>query len=160
MREALDVAVDLLARREHSVRQLNYKLAKRGFDEQTIASALETCKRLNLQSDTRFAEGTCRSRIARGYGPVMIKQLLQHEGVASDIIEQVFDEINQDIDWVDEASSVWIKKYHSSSHGLTAGPSEQVRQKQWQFLRYRGFTDATVRALFEKLDTERKLDIY
>ena len=152
MREVLDVAVDLLARCEHSVRQLNYKLAKRGFDEQTIASALETCKRLNLQSDTRFAEGTCRSRIARGYGPVMIKQLLQHEGVSSDIIEQIFDEINQDIDWVAEASSVWMKKFCASS--VSDDALDKARQKQWQFLRYRGFADATIRALFQTFEAE------
>ena len=153
MREAFDVAVDLLARREHSVRQLTYKLAKRGFEEEAVESAIEACQRLNLQSDLRFTEGTCRSRIARGYGPFMIKQLLEHEGIASDIIEQVFDEINQEVDWVAEASSVWMKKFHSNSRGLTAG-SNIARQKQRQFLRYRGFTDATVRSLFETLETE------
>ena len=152
MRKAFDVAVDLLARREHSVRQLNYKLAKRGFDEQAIASALETCKRLNLQSDTRFAEGTCRSRIARGYGPLMIKQLLQHEGVSSDIIEQIFDEINQDIDWVAEASSVWMKKFRATN--VSDDDVGKARQKQWQFLRYRGFADTTVRALFQTFEAE------
>lgn len=153
MREAFDVAVGLLARREHSVRQLSYKLAKRGFHEEAIASAIETCKRLDLQSDTRFAEGTCRSRIARGYGPLMIKQLLQHEGVSSDIMEQIFDEINQDIDWVAEAYSVWIKKFGAAR--VSDDDLGHVRQKQWQFLRYRGFTDATVRALFETLEAER-----
>jgi regulatory protein len=152
MREAFDVAVGLLARREHSVRQLTYKLAKRGFDEPAIASALETCQRLNLQSDTRFAGGTCRSRIARGYGPLMIKQLLAHEGVSSDIIEQIFDEINQDIDWVAEASSVWMKKFRASS--VSDDALDKARQKQWQFLRYRGFADATVRAMFEALEAE------
>ncbi len=105
MREAYEVAVGLLARREHSVRQLNQKLAKRGFDEPAISSALESCQRLNLQSDTRFAEATCRSRINRGYGPLMIKQLLQHEGVAPNIIEQVFDEINQNRELANEVQT-------------------------------------------------------
>ena len=149
MRKAFDVAVGLLARREHSVRQLMYKLAKRGFDEEAITSALEACLHHNLQSDLRFAEGTCRSRIARGYGPSMIKQLLAHEGVSAEIIEQVFDEINQDIDWVAEASSVWTKKFRMSDD-----VSDLARQKQRQFLRYRGFTDATVRALFQTLEAE------
>ena len=149
MREAFDVAVGLLARREHSVRQLGYKLAKRGFDDEAITSALEACQQQNLQSDVRFAEGLCRSRIARGYGPSVIKQLLAHEGVASDIIEHVFDEISQDIDWVAEASLVWMKKFRTSDDA-----SNLARQKQRQFLRYRGFTDATVRALFGTFEAE------
>jgi len=150
MRKAIEVAVGLLARREHSVQQLNQKLAKRGFDEPAITSALASCQRLNLQSDTRFAEATCRSRIGRGYGPLMIKQLLQHEGVASDIIERVFEEFNQDIDidWVALALNVWTKKYRLYE------PEDKARQKQWQFLRYRGFADATVRAVFEALEVE------
>lgn len=148
MREAIEVAVGLLARREHSVRQLNQKLAKRGFDEPAITSAIASCQRLNLQSDTRFAEATCRSRIGRGYGPLMIKQLLQHEGVASDIIERVFEEFNRDIDWVAEVSSVWVKKYR------VYDPEDKARQKQWQFLRYRGFDDATIRAMFQTLEAE------
>ncbi|MDF1684148.1 MAG: regulatory protein RecX [Legionellaceae bacterium] len=158
MREAYEVAVGLLARREHSVRQLNQKLAKRGFDEQEITSALESCQRLNLQSDTRFAEATCRSRINRGYGPLMIKQLLQHEGVAPDVIEHVFDEINQEIDWFAEASAVWSKKFGSSQVLQVLNDrldtQTKARQKQWQFLRYRGFSDATVRAVFQTLEAE------
>lgn len=155
MREAYDVAVGLLARREHSVQQLERKLALRGFDEQAIASALLDCQRLNLQSDTRFAEATCRSRIARGYGLVMIKQLLQHDGVAAEIIDHVLDEINQETDWVAQALAVWSKKF-GSSLGLNPGldASYKARQKQWQFLRYRGFSDATVRAMFESLEAE------
>jgi regulatory protein len=155
MREAYDVAVGLLAKREHSVQQLQRKLAQRGFDEQAIARALEDCQRLNLQSDTRFAEATCRSRIARGYGPVMIQQLLQHDGVAADIIEHVLDEINQEIDWVASALAVWMKKF-AASQGLVdrLDAPNKARQKQWQFLRYRGFADATVRSVFEALEAE------
>jgi len=149
MRKAFDVAVGLLARREHSVRQLTYKLSKRGFDEEAIRSALETCLRLNLQSDLRFAEGTCRSRIARGYGPFMIKQLLEHEGVSAEIIEQVLAAIEYEVDWVAEASSVWTKKFRMSDD-----TSDLARKKQRQFLRYRGFEDATVRALFATLEAE------
>jgi len=152
MREAFDVAAGLLARREHSVQQLRCKLAKRDFDEQAIALALEACQRSNLQSDVRFSEGTCRSRIARGYGPFMIKQLLEHEGISTEIIEQVFADVEHEVDWVALAHAVWMKKYHSNSRGLTAGPSDMARQKQRQFLRYRGFTDATVRALFKTLE--------
>lgn len=150
MREAFDVAVVLLARREHSVRQLTHKLSKRGFDEEAIREALDTCQRLNLQSDARFAEGTCRSRIARGYGPFLIRQLLEQEGLAVEIIEQVFDELEHEVDWVAEASLVWAKKFRMSDDG-----SDVARQKQRQFLRYRGFSDATVRALFETLETEK-----
>ena len=156
MREAFDVAVDLLTRREHSVRQLRYKLAKRGFDEQAIASALLACQRLDLQSDVRFAEAACRSRIARGYGPLMLRQLLQYERVSSDIIEKIFDEIHQDIDWVAEASSVWVKKFGAlnGASDLSDDAKAKAKQKQGQFLRYRGFSDTTVRTMFEMFEAE------
>ena len=149
MSDAFDTAVRLLTRREHGVRQLQYKLKKRGFDDEVIAEALDACQRLNLQSDSRFAEGLCRSRIARGYGPFMIKQLLEHEGISTEMIEQVLAEAECEVDWVKEAASVWMKKFRTSDDA-----SDLARQKQRQFLRYRGFTEATVRAMFETLEVE------
>ena len=150
MPEAFNTAVRLLARREHSRHQLQNKLKQRGFLMDAIDEALEKCLRLDLQSDMRFADMYCRGRINRGYGPVVIRQLLRQEGVSVDIADEILEQANSDINWLDEARRVWHKKYQDNMSNTS--PREQ--QKQRQFLRYRGFTEAVIGLLFERLEID------
>jgi regulatory protein len=49
------VAMDLLARREHSVLELTRKLQARGFEPQLVDAALQQLVADGLLSDARFA---------------------------------------------------------------------------------------------------------
>ncbi|MCH9689959.1 MAG: recombination regulator RecX [Gammaproteobacteria bacterium] len=148
MPEAFNAAVRLLARREHSRYQLQNKLKQRGFLMDAIDEALDKCLRLDLQSDVRFADMYCRGRINRGYGPVVIRQLLRQEGVSVDIADDILEQANVDINWLHEAARVWHKKYQN----IPDNPSPLEQQKQRNFLRYRGFTEAVIGSFFERLN--------
>jgi regulatory protein len=150
MPEAFNAAVRLLARREHSRQQLQNKLKQRGFLMGAIDEALEKCLRLDLQSDVRFADMYCRGRINRGYGPTVIRQLLRQEGVSVDITDDIIEQANTDINWLHEAERVWHKKYQNNP----SNTSPLVQQKQRQFLRYRGFTEAVIGLFFERLEID------
>ena len=137
MNKALHCAVGLLARREHSLAELAEKLAQKGHDEADIQDALATCQRQGLQSDVRYADSLCRTRMRQGYGPVRIRQELKAKRVAREHIEDVLRMDPQD--WLQHARDVWKKKYKYSVNASFA-----EKQKQKQFLLYRGFSMETI----------------
>src|SRR5258706_16143635 len=79
---AYDKALTLLARREHSARELKSKLLRKGMDADESASALVELQSKDYQNDARFGEMLVRSRIAQGYGPRWILAELKTHGIA------------------------------------------------------------------------------
>ena len=81
-------AVSLLARREHSSRELRDKLRARSFSAEAVEEALATLRQKNLQSDQRFAEACARSLMDRGYGSLRVAGELHERGVSGDIAQK------------------------------------------------------------------------
>ena len=81
-------AVSLLARREHSSRELRDKLRARGFSAGTVEVALATLRKQDLQNDYRFAEACARSLMDRGYGSFRVAGELRERGVSDDIAQE------------------------------------------------------------------------
>jgi regulatory protein len=132
MTKALDCALRLLTRREHSAKELNDKLKQKGFHQEEISDVLDSCHRLNLQSDQRFTEVYIRSRIRQGYGPLKISQELRAKGIDAELIHK---EMQQERpNWLTYALKVWEKKCKGQIN-----LSFQEIQKQQRFLLYRGF---------------------
>jgi len=132
MSEAYVCAVRLLARRDYSFAELEGKLAQKGYNHAAIQDALEICVRQGLQSDIRFVESLCRTRIRQGYGPIRIRQELQSKHISREMVEEVLRSFEEE--WLDHARCVWEKKYMPSDEASFA-----EKQKQKQFLLYRGF---------------------
>ncbi len=125
--------MNLLARREHSTRELRDKLLARGFEDDEITPALQALSREGLLSDERFAESFIHSRLERGSGPVKIRAELRQRGVADEIIANWLDE--RDRAWLERAEAVRRKKFGST---LPVDYKEKARQAR--FLQYRGFS--------------------
>ena len=89
--------MDLLARREHSERELQAKLAARGFAPEAVGEVLADLKSAGMQDDARFAEAYARSRVAKGYGPLRISRELGERGLGDELVRQVFTAM--DLDW-------------------------------------------------------------
>lgn len=133
MNDAYACAVRLLARREHSVAELNDKLLHKGYCDLDIENAINRCLQQGLQSDARFAESLVRTRIRQGYGPLRIRQELQMKHISPALITEVLSAEHEN--WLMHAMVVWEKKYKASGD-----VSFENKQKQKQFLLYRGFT--------------------
>lgn len=143
--EALNCAFRLLARREHGADELLRKLEKKGHRAAAARAALAECQRLKLQSDERYADSLCRTRIRQGYGPLRIRQELQSMNIDAERIEQA---LSPEADhWLACAMGVWKKKY-----GGRPSPDVPyaVLQKQKQFLLYRGFSTETIKQVFDQ----------
>lgn len=132
----------LLARREHSEKDLHRKLTSRGFDADAVSRVLAQLKTENLQSDYRFTEAYVHNRIERGYGPLRIRQELHEKGLAENLIEIFVTE--QDSDWMQRLDLVRQKKFGKA---MPADYKEQARQSR--FLQYRGFPTEQIRRLFK-----------
>jgi regulatory protein len=132
---ARKAAMDLLARREHSRRELEQKLRRR-FDAEEIDSALEALAEEGLQSDERFAFSFTRERMLRGYGPRRIEAELQQRGVGIVAIDGALAMVPEEEgrSWRAIAAAVEASKFGDEPPTDYAGKARRMR-----FLYRRGF---------------------
>ncbi|HET7588264.1 MAG TPA: regulatory protein RecX [Gammaproteobacteria bacterium] len=128
-----DIAVGLLARREHSRTELQRKLMQRGCEAAAIDDALDTLERERLLSDARFAEQFVRSRVERGAGPAKIRSDLRQRGVADSIADAALEDYAAD--WRQRIQEVRRKRF-----GEPLPDEYRERARQARFLQSRGFT--------------------
>jgi regulatory protein len=136
-RSAYDKALGLLARREHSRRELKTKLRQGGYEGDETSAAIDRLGEQQYQDDDRFGEMLLRSRIAQGYGPMRLRVELKSHGMADARIRELLEAA--DVDWDVTAAAQLRRRYG----GGTNDPVE--RNKRAQFLLRRGFAGATVR---------------
>jgi regulatory protein len=136
-------AVALLARREHSRRELERKLEARAFGPEVVASTLDRLEQTGLLDGLRFIEGFIDSRAARGVGPRRIRAELVERGIETAAADAALGQSAHD--WAAVARRVRVKRFGAK---LPADFKERARQVR--FLQYRGFdadhTDAAFAA--------------
>ena len=137
---AKQVAVKLLARREHSATEIHRKLQQRDFSPDEIAEALEELQQGDWQSDERFAEAYIRSRRLKGFGPVRIAMELGERGVNESIISRCL-HTDDDI-WMETMLNEYQRKYKGK-----APDDYQEKAKRMRFLQYRGFSPEKIRGV-------------
>jgi regulatory protein len=135
---AYSKALGLLARREHSRRELKQKLDRGGYARDEAADALNRLGEQHYQDDDRFAEVLIRTRSAQGYGPMRLRAELKSHGLSDAQVRQLIDDAG--IDWAESAAAQLRRRYGSKG---TTDPAERARRAQ--FLLRRGFPAATVR---------------
>lgn len=139
-RSAYDKALGLLARREHSRRELQTKLRQGGYAGEETRAAVDRLGEQHYQDDDRFAEVLVRSRMAQGYGPLRLRMELKSHGLPDARIRALLDAA--EVDWNAVAATQLRRRY--GDHGV-ADPAERARRAQ--FLLRRGFSAATVRCV-------------
>ena len=137
-RDAFAKGIGLLARREHSARELKAKLAVRGHADGEVRDAVDRLKDRSYQSDDRFAASLARSRAGQGYGPLRITLELKSHGLTAVAIRATLDAT--ECDWQASAAAQMRKRF-----GRAAPGDATERARRAQFLLRRGFDPATVR---------------
>lgn len=138
-RTAYDRGLSMLARREHSQRELRARLEHGGYDESEADEAIQRLGEQNYQDDERFGEMLLRARVAHGYGSARIRAELRSHGLSPAAIEALI--VSAEVDWDALALAQLRKKY-----GSKPAADHAERGKRAQFLLRRGFTAATVRS--------------
>jgi regulatory protein len=92
--DAFAAALRLLARREHSVRELADRLQRKGFDEAACCAAIARCRELGYVDDARFARSRARRLLqsGRAVGHRLLLDLQQH-GITEEQAREVIAEM-------------------------------------------------------------------
>ncbi len=131
--QARQLALNWLARREHSPQEIHNKLIHRGCSKAVAATVTTQLEAETLLSEERFIESLIRVRRNRGFGPLRIQKELHDKGVSPDIIDSWVDVRARE--WIEAVKEVRRKKFGSARPKIYA-----ERAKQARFLQYRGFT--------------------
>jgi regulatory protein len=128
----------LLARREHSRKELLQKLQAKEYAENDIETVLNELANRGWQDDRKFCEAFIRFRVLKGQGPQKIIHELKNKGVATQIIAEEMQ--MYDAQWLQLCENVASKKY-----GSVKITSIEDRAKRFRFLSTRGFPSEIVR---------------
>ena len=136
------LALELLARREHTRRELIRKLIARGFADDVIMPVLEELERSGVLAEARFMDSFVRSRIAKGQGPQRIRAELAQRCIDDAAADEVVR--SADVDWLETIRAVRTKRF-----GPELPHDYAERARQARFLQYRGFDGAQIKAALE-----------
>jgi len=123
-------AFALLTRRDYSQAELSAKLNQYAIHADEVAKLVEELAQQNYQSDQRVAELTLASQIRKGKGLQRIKQTLKAKHLDAELISHEL----QEVDWLEQAYQLKIKKF-----GEAVEKDPKLKAKQVRFLQYRGF---------------------
>jgi regulatory protein len=135
--------LDFLSRREHSFKELIFKLEDRVSSSQKLFLELEILREEGLQSDERFAESFIRSRSIKGFGPEKISNELRSKGIEENLIKKMV--YSPELDWKMILKKEFKKKYPQSMKYNTEDIS-----KMKKFFFQRGFLIDEINELFKK----------
>jgi regulatory protein len=139
-----------LARRDHGCEELRGKLLDRGYDSTVVDPLIERLCAEKLLDDRRFLESFVGFRAARGQGPERVRTDLRRLGMHGEPAEASIDAYP---DWI-----LQLRKARQKKFGTSLPSNYPDRQRQAQFLAYRGFTGAQIR-LALGFDTDLDADM-
>ncbi|ENU24675.1 hypothetical protein F993_00921 [Acinetobacter proteolyticus] len=123
-------AFALLTRRDYSQAELISKLNQYAVNPEEVVKLVEELAQQNYQSDQRVAELTLASQLRKGKGLQRIKQALKAKQLDTDLITEEL----QDVDWLNQAYQLKLKKF-----GQEVATDPKIKARQIRFLQYRGF---------------------
>lgn len=134
-------ALDLLARREHSARELREKLRQKFGTAPLLDEELDRLQAEGLLSDERFAEAFVRMHRNRGHGPLRILHELAQRGVTTELAEACVDPRSPE--WIDLA-----RQWRERRFGQALPTAAPDKQRQARHLQSRGFSMEQVNRAF------------
>ncbi|MGN5762883.1 regulatory protein RecX [Acinetobacter calcoaceticus] len=123
-------AFALLTRRDYSQAELIAKLNQYAINPEEVEKLVEELAQNNYQSDQRVAELTLASQLRKGKGLQRIKQALKAKQLDAELITEEL----QEVDWLDQAYQLKLKKF-----GKEVATDPKIKARQIRFLQYRGF---------------------
>ena len=106
------IALSLLARREHSEKEIVHKLGVKGASKNECEALLAFLLEKDYLSNERFTETFARSKMNAGLGPVRIKLGLIENGIPQAAVDIAVEEL--DVDWQQKIYLLNVKKYGDS----------------------------------------------
>lgn len=146
--KAMNTALRLLARRDHTSLEIQQKLGQRGFGREVIDRVLAECRRLDYIDDERTARMYIGQLARRGFGFRRIRLELKKKGLAGGSFENILTESNSEIDELEIARKVMLKRMKSFER---VEDHQKRRDKIYRFLHARGFAESVISEILRKL---------
>jgi len=147
-RKALNTALRILTRRDHSKHELSQKLKVRGYAGEVIDEVISECERFDYINDERTARVFMRQLHRKGYGLKRIQFELNRKGLCGKHIQGV---LSKSISVADEgqcAEKIFqkhIRRFDREKDVL------KRKDKIYKFLYGRGFSKAVISELISKI---------
>lgn len=138
------IAFAMLARREHSQKEMRTKLISYGADKADVDALLAELSERNYQSDERMSGVLLRESLRKGQGKRRLQHTLKKHNISADMLEEEL----ADVDWLVEAVRLRCKRF-----GEELPIDQKQKARQLRFLQYRGFgADVCYKAIKMTLD--------
>jgi regulatory protein len=146
-RKALNTALRILTRRDHSKHELSQKLAARGHAGEVIDKVISECERFDYINDERTARVFIRRRHRKGYGRKRIRFELNLKGFRGNQIQALLSKNISDADECQCAETIFQK--HAGRFDREKDLLKR-KDKIYRFLYARGFSKAVISEFFRK----------
>ncbi len=142
--KAMNVAVRLLSRRNHTKHEIRQKLRQRGFDAEAIAKVISECERFNYVNDEQTAQYYLRELQTKGYGRSRIRFSMKKKGLNEELISRLIRDHHTDAEEMENARRSLEKKLRTLNREKDAG---KRKEKVYRFLYSRGFSASVISEL-------------
>lgn len=152
---ALDRALNMLAFRAHSVRDLRRRLVQKGEPEEIADAAIARLVELGLLDDAAFARQFARSKVlGAGHSRRRLQQELYRKGVAREVAQASIEEVMAD-DEVDEEEII-ERAARKKLRTLASADPETRRRRLYGYLARRGYELDDIRRVMDELLTDEQ----
>jgi regulatory protein len=149
LQDCLDAAYRYLSYRPRSEAEIRHRLHQRGFADETAEKAITKLKEQNLSDDFAFAQFWKDNRLSfRPKSKRLIKKELRDKKVASEIIEQVIEDIDDE--------EIAYKLGSSRLPAVAHLDYPDFYRRLSSYLTYRGFSYQVIRGIVARLWREKE----
>lgn len=142
-----ELAVGMLARRDHSERELRQKLLARQCSSDEIDLAIEHCRYHGWLDDKRFADNFLRQGVTKGHGWRRICFDGNRKGIDIALLES--SQEKQQNDWYELGKALALRRF-ADNDGHFPEVDFKQRTKWVQYLQRRGFSFDQIQYALEK----------
>jgi regulatory protein len=149
-------AARYLAMREHTIGELKLKLARKGFDIETIRPIVKKLKSAGLLDDERLAHALARRTFERKpSGRSYLVALLRRKMIEPTLAERAVNQLLESVDETESAVQALERKWPAPAQIQV----ESVRTKAYSYLSRRGFGYGSAKeAVAQYFESEEKAD--
>jgi regulatory protein len=145
----LDKALDLLAVRARSSRDLRIRLRQAGAADQAIAWAIDRLAAQGFVDDAAYARQVARARVlAGGVSRRKVVKVLRQRGIAADVADEAIDATLAEVD-LDEYGAALAAAQKRLRSLASLDPATR-RQRLYAFLARRGYDGDVVRRVLKE----------
>jgi len=149
-RQPFDVALDYLALRDRSEREIREYLRRKKYTDSEIEETIEKLKSYGYLNDEKFARSFAASRFSSGRSSLFIRRELIKKGISPDLISRAIKDTKPDLPGeINIAAQLVSKKYRP-----TLPLTPELKNRIISFLARRGYEWEIIRKVLFRLGEE------